>query len=65
MTHVKSNEKKCLGLIFEEKSTLSWQKSSKLHHWGHATILPRLLAKKYGEHLLDSLDSDGQDREYD
>ena len=22
-------------------------------------------AKKYGEHLLDSLDSDGQDREYD
>ena len=39
--------------------------SSKFHHWVHATILPRLLAKKYGEHLLDSLDSDGQDREYD
>ena len=38
---------------------------SALEKWGHATILPRLLAKKYGEHLLDSLDSDGQDREYD
>ena len=25
----------------------------------------KAVAKKYGEHLLDSLDSDGQDREYD